>query len=295
MISPKDIDIIFYHYPCQDGLTSAWVAYKYARENQLTYSLNGLNHDKTMFPVDITNKNLLFIDIAPNEERYKEVLAKAKSFYILDHHNTNQQFFNQLTNKTNFVFDMKKSGCHLAWDYFYPKEETPNFLLMVEDRDLWKWSIPESKPFCNGMYTYTSCSEYVEESFNLMAELYNNPKKSQEIMELGKILQKKTDNTIKSIAESASKKTYLFKGKKVCMVNVSHDLASDLGNYLVTKYDYDFAILWRYDHNTEEYYISMRSIDDKMDVSALCKEFGGGGHKNAAGCSIKKHPIEVFN
>ena len=31
--------------------------------------------------------------------------------------------------------------------------------------------------------------------------------------------------------------------------------------------------------------ISMRSSGD-IDVSALCKHFGGGGHKAAAGCSI---------
>lgn len=35
----------------------------------------------------------------------------------------------------------------------------------------------------------------------------------------------------------------------------------------------------------EEYRVSMRSKGD-IDIGAIAKEFGGGGHKNAAGCSI---------
>ena len=34
----------------------------------------------------------------------------------------------------------------------------------------------------------------------------------------------------------------------------------------------------------DEYRVSMRSKGD-VDISAIAKEFGGGGHKNAAGCS----------
>src|SRR5678816_3904686 len=35
----------------------------------------------------------------------------------------------------------------------------------------------------------------------------------------------------------------------------------------------------------DEYRVSMRSKGD-IDIGAVAKEFGGGGHKNAAGCTI---------
>src|SRR5205814_7654995 len=35
----------------------------------------------------------------------------------------------------------------------------------------------------------------------------------------------------------------------------------------------------------EQYRVSMRSKGD-IDVSSVAKEFGGGGHKNAAGCTV---------
>src|SRR5262245_45740610 len=36
----------------------------------------------------------------------------------------------------------------------------------------------------------------------------------------------------------------------------------------------------------EEYRVSMRSKGD-IDIGAIAKEFGGGGHKNAAGCTVR--------
>jgi phosphoesterase RecJ-like protein len=36
----------------------------------------------------------------------------------------------------------------------------------------------------------------------------------------------------------------------------------------------------------EEYRVSMRSKGE-IDIGAVAKEFGGGGHKNAAGCTVR--------
>jgi phosphoesterase RecJ-like protein len=42
----------------------------------------------------------------------------------------------------------------------------------------------------------------------------------------------------------------------------------------------------------EEYRVSMRSKGD-IDIGAIAKEFGGGGHKNAAGCTVSG-PIDAL-
>ena len=78
------------------------------------------------------------------------------------------------------------------------------------------------------------------------------------------------------------------------MANVDTELTSDLGNSLSNRDECDFAILWRYDHEYESYSLSLRS-NNKVDVSLICKQFGGGGHKNAAGCNIKMHPLLIFS
>jgi oligoribonuclease NrnB/cAMP/cGMP phosphodiesterase (DHH superfamily) len=50
--------------------------------------------------------------------------------------------------------------------------------------------------------------------------------------------------------------------------------------------DCDFAVIWYYDHQDRINKISLRSFHDAVDVSEIAKEFGGGGHKKAAGFQI---------
>lgn len=53
---------------------------------------------------------------------------------------------------------------------------------------------------------------------------------------------------------------------------------SELGNYLINKYDYlDYIVLINMDKK-----ISYRG-NGKVDLSVIAKKFGGGGHVNAAG------------
>ena len=98
----------------------------------------------------------------------------------------------------------------------------------------------------------------------------------------------------KYMAQESLKKIDRYQNYNVCIVNCSSDLTSDLGNILASSDECDFAALWKYNHTKEEYYVSLRS-DNKADVSLIAKEFGGGGHKNAAGFSTKINPIILFN
>jgi len=51
------------------------------------------------------------------------------------------------------------------------------------------------------------------------------------------------------------------------------------------------AILIR-EISNNQYKVSMRSKDN-TDVARVCNHFGGGGHRNAAGCTIDGSIIEV--
>jgi oligoribonuclease NrnB/cAMP/cGMP phosphodiesterase (DHH superfamily) len=292
-MNPSDINIICYHSPCQDGTASAWVASKFAKENKLEYEYIPMSHSSksNSFIQDVTGKNILFVDYAPTDELMKYMKDKVKGFYILDHHITNKQ---RLEGIENCVFDMNKSGVGLTWEYFYKGQEIPMFLGMIQDRDIWTFKLENTKSFCDGFYTYTSLTKSREELFQLYDNVYSNPLMEKEITELGCILNKKKMNKIKKLSLYISNKTYSFRNHKVCLFNCDNELTSDLGNYMVVNYDYDFTVCWSYDHIKEEYHLSLRSKGD-MDVSAICKEYGGGGHKNAAGCSSTLHPSQLFS
>lgn len=289
-MKPDDIQIVFYHSPCQDGAASAYVAHKYAKEHGLTYEFIGITNTTKEFSdmAPLTGKNVIFFDIAPNDTQIEQLVAGGSKFFIVDHHKTNE---NRLKNYTNCIFDMNKSGVGLTWDYFYPSDQLPLPLQMIQDRDLWVWKIPNSKEFCSGMITY---SRLTDDLFALFESVIDDPKVFNEILVVGTILEKKHAKDIEYLAIATSVKIYTYKGYTVCIVNCDHEKASDLGHKILKEYNYDFVVCWRYNHPTEEYWLSLRA-DNKVDVSEICKEFGGGGHKNAAGCSTKIHPSVLFS
>ena len=52
--------------------------------------------------------------------------------------------------------------------------------------------------------------------------------------------------------------------------------------------------LFLYETGEEEYKVSMRSKND-VDVSLIAQHFGGGGHKKAAGITMKGEVHEIIN
>lgn len=297
----KLLDIVIFHYPCQDGLASAFVAHNYLvnkdKEHELipvqnnAYSEDFLNN---LFS-KVKGKYVGIFDFSFNLEITKKLKENAKGLLILDHHVTNKDTLKDLDYA---YFDMNLSGVGLAWSFFHPKKSMPVFLQMIQDRDLWTWKLPLSKDFCDGFYYYVSINDGFESSFSNFEELLEDEETMIiKYIELGKILRQKKEKVINGIVRS-NKKVYSYKFNdniyKVQMVNCDHELASDLGNALCKNGLCDFAVLWRYDHNSEKYWISMRA-ENKVDVSEIAKYFGGGGHKNAAGCTLDKHPIEIFS
>ena len=48
----------------------------------------------------------------------------------------------------------------------------------------------------------------------------------------------------------------------------------------------NFALCHSQNSFTGETYLSLRSVDTATDVEVIASKFGGGGHRNAAGCII---------
>jgi oligoribonuclease NrnB/cAMP/cGMP phosphodiesterase (DHH superfamily) len=301
LFKPRLLDIIIFHYPCQDGLASAWVVHNYLvskdKEHELIPVQNSSYSEEFINKLyeKVKNKYVGIFDFSFNLEITKKLKENTKGLIILDHHVTNKDTLQELDYA---YFDMNLSGVGLTWSFIHPKKTCPVFLQMIQDRDLWTWKLPLSRDFCDGFYYYVSINDGFESSFTNFEELYGDEEKATiKYVQLGKILRQKKDKTINGIVRS-NKKIYNFKfnnyNYKVQMVNCDHEIASDLGNAICKNGLCDFVVLWRYDHNSEKYWISMRA-DNKADVSEIAKSFGGGGHKNASGCTLNKHPIEIFS
>lgn len=291
---PQPFDIIVFHYPCQDGLGSAYVASLAHGLNSWTApELYPIAHGIALDQSRFVDKRVLFCDYAPSLDILTQIESIAKLIVVLDHHVTSRD---ALASKPYAIFDMGRSGVGITWDYFFPSKPIPLFLTMIQDRDLWVWKIPGSKDFTTGFFTVCSTIDSYDfvQLFKLFDEIYTNPDKTEYYIGIGGLIQASTNVKVQSIAAHALKKITMYQDKRVCVVNCTGDYISELGNVISSDPNVDFAVLWRHNNVTGEYYVSLRSCN-KANVSEIAKSFGGGGHPNAAGFNSMTSPPSIFN
>lgn len=282
-------DIIIFHYPCQDGLTSAWIATHYHVQQKKLLELYPIQHGTKLDLSRLKDKKILFCDYAPSLEVLDSIEKIVSSIKILDHHISAQLV---LKDKEYAHFDMMKSGAMLTWLHFYPTTPIHKFIDMIQDRDLWTWKIDKSKEFTTGFSTVCSTIEQndFEKLFKLFDELCVNDSMMYLYITLGDIINRSQLIKCHIIANEHYKKIDKYKQYNVVIVNCDYDIVSDLGNILSSKEGVDFAMLWNYNHYTEEYKVSLRS-NNMVDTSIISKSYGGGGHKNASGFNTKINPL----
>jgi phosphoesterase RecJ-like protein len=88
---------------------------------------------------------------------------------------------------------------------------------------------------------------------------------------------------------------------RLATVWVDRKLASDCGgtyedtegliNLPLTVKEIQAVVFFK-EHGPDDWRVSMRSKGD-VDINAVARQFGGGGHKNASGCSAKGNFVEL--
>jgi len=292
------INMVVFHNPCQDGLGSAWIVYHYYKSycfDKPMPKFVGASYGNQIKYDDPNNQIILFVDFCPSDEDIKTLQLAENKLIILDHHKTAQS---RLKNCSFAIFDMSKSGVGLTWDYFFPDQTLPKHLANIEDRDLWKFKINQTKEFTAGLSCLTEAVDSLDEQFAILDKFILQTANSihteyENVVNLGKALNDSKLAKVRRIAKNIGSKPFLFEGRTFCVYNCNYELASDLGNELSQSYC-DFAVLWTYDFITDRYSYSLRSTN-KVDVAEMClRLFGGGGHTNAAGGISPNNPEAVF-
>lgn len=302
-------DMVFYHKGCPDGQCAAWVYKRKMRDL-------GISSDKVLFipmiagkypkETDVKDKRILMVDVCPKKEEIEEIIKTCEYLYILDHHESGETDVRDIKKSMNknihVIFDMKRCGAQIAWDYFYPKSEEiylsmdlvdnrPWFIDVVADRDLWKWKYPTSKSLGAYLFFHRYWSSFdrwdscLDNKIDSLMGVFDLEKMILE----GNLLLEVEAREIKEAVRTAFLTDFTTPSGvdyKVRFVICKYSLASEVGNILSSMEDCSFAVMARYDYDTDEWWLSCRG-KDKVNLSVLCKEFGGGGHPNAAGFSIK--------
>jgi oligoribonuclease NrnB/cAMP/cGMP phosphodiesterase (DHH superfamily) len=294
----KDFDSIIYHGPCPDGTGGLWAACHYKPIKNRYACKAGLNPKG-----NYTNMNIIFVDLCPQIDYLLELVKIAKYVVILDHHKSsenriknNKLLLSKIKN-LHIEFDMNRSGCQMAWDYFFDSKPRPFFIDYMGDIDLWKFNLDHSKEI-NAALTEL---EYID-SYDLskLTQLLNSvEEKIDYLKNAGKIILISYEKQIK-IAVSNAIEGKIFIGDKLYRIwlggNINPGLRSYLGNALCEKPFKDgtmpdFSATWMYDPKSDEWWIGLRGIQERSpDLSELASYYGGGGHSEASGFIISSSP-----
>ena len=293
-----NVDIVEYHKNCADGIGGAW---PFWRENLERYEkhqmiIEGVTHGQ--LPPDVTGKNVVLVDFCFPRKDVLRMAKVAKFIVILDHHSSAMKDMlgelreKRLPSNVFTIFDITRSGAQIAWSFVYPEVECPWFIDVIADRDLWKWSKPYSKELCNVFFRN---GYYSWEKFEWLLEKSTTQEEIDDLIKKFMMMSDtKSERELEKEIETACKRAVLAemttpKGEKyrVRLATCPPKVRSEVGNRL--SEGCDFAVTWQYDFFLDEWWCSARaSSNSKVDLSAISSQFHrGGGHKKAAGFTIK--------
>lgn len=257
---------VLFHHPCSDGMGAKYAAWKKFGDSA---NYIGVNYGQPL-PEIPRGSDLYIIDFSYPKDVLRNLNGRMNKLLVLDHHKTAQE---DLAGEPYAVFDMDRSGAVLAWNYFHPGVPVPTLLQMIQDRDLWQWKIPHSKPVLEFLRVHGDDVK----TWDTIIE------PGEHVIEVGKYLNRYKDSLVAQAVKPEEIKFTTINGYKVAIRN-GHYFPSEIGSELCKKYSVDFSITY-FITNEGVVSLSFRSIGNK-DVSKIAKVLGGGGHKNAAGARI---------
>jgi len=262
---------VLYHANCSDGFCAAWL-FRMTCDNA---EYIPVQYGESP-PELIMDDEVYILDFSYPRGKLIEIKNKVKSLLVIDHHKTSMKDCEGL----DFcIFDKEHSGAMLT--YMYLKDKLPDlrflkeFVEYIEDRDLWRFELPNSKAVNAAIRSHKQTFEEWHVILEYLDFLYLE----------GEPILRYRDQLIEQHVNYAYE--IEFNGHKglitLCSVG---EIISEVAGQLAEKATFGATYVIKQDGTK---IISLRSKGD-FDVSELAKQFGGGGHKNAAGFSLKGSP-----
>lgn len=267
-----------YHASCPDGFAAALAVWQKYGELFTYIPVQYQQPIPEMKDID----KLFIVDFSFPKDQMIELEERCKQLVVIDHHDLKGRLNDWIPKKDNiFIYDPDHSGAYLTWQFFNILSENeqpvPLFFRYIEDRDLWKWQLPDSRAFSAGL----DLEERTFERWNNVVTIYS---KLNEVIDNGYIVLKFINQKVKSLTEKA----VILKDQNnltYATVNSPH-FQSELGEYLCQNKDIDYADIYFLTEQPRIIVHSLRS-QGRTNVTDIAKSKGGGGHPSgrAAGYS----------
>lgn len=301
--------VVIYHGNCADGFGAALAA-RHKFGDAAEY-IPGVYQTP---PPDVTGARVILVDFSYKRAVMAELAKKAASVLVLDHHKSaaddlgagrvvpddhssawvfrmDQTYEGPLTWERHLqdamqdqcegcptsiycYFDMNRSGAGIAWDFFHPDKPRPALVNHIEDRDLWRFSLPFTREIQAAVFSYPY-------DFGVWEGLLRTD--TSELALQGAAIERKHHKDVAELVK-VCKRRMVIGGHDVPVASLPYTLTIDAGHLMAGGEPFA-ACYW---DTPATRIFSLRSRDDGMDVSEIAKQYGGGGHKHAAGFAVPR-------
>lgn len=275
--------LCIYHANCIDGFTAAWAVWRALGE-----SYDYVAGQYGVAPPNVDGRGVLMVDFSYKRPVLEEIRQAASWVRILDHHKTAIEDLQGLEERDNacpveLIFDIERSGAGIAWDVYCPDDDRPDIVNYVEDRDLWRFRLPN----CREVNAVIASFDYNFATWDLLARSLTT--ELDDVVRCGAAILRKHDKDVAEMVR-ATRRHMLIGGMTVPVANVPYTMSSDAGNLLAQGHPFAAT----YVDTAHGRSFSLRSTDAGMDVAEIAKAYGGGGHRNAAGFRVEFDRLPEF-
>lgn len=265
--------VVLYHGKCPDGFGGAYAAWKKFGDSA---DYIPVDHGDSP-PEGLAGREVYVVDFCYEKTEQMEELSRiAKRLVVLDHHESVREFVEKMP---EHVYDENRSGATIAWKYFHPETPIPRLMQYLEDGDLYRYSLPETRDVFS--YLLALPSEF--SAWDSLAGALDDADQSKEILRKAKDYTEFFTALARLSVERAKK--VRFEGYEVYFVAthpnitfksyVAHELYTLLPPFalVVTAHPNGFGV-------------SIRGNPELIDVSKIAAKYGGGGHPGSSGFFI---------
>lgn len=282
--------LIIYHGGCPDGFGSAYMFGQWLDQTTRHEKLAAQHSDE---PPDVTDRDVVMLDFVYDDpQKVWNITQQAKSLLILDHHQTAWGVLDGLAEislhdniadglgsygdglRTAVVNrDGTRSGVGLVADWISamdPSATIPWWARYVQDRDLWKFELPLTRPVMAGI----TARPYTVEAWDDITFNMGN------VIQGGQAIEQFRETLI----DDAVQRAWVIDADwgEMLVTSCPYTIGSDAAGRLAALSAGNVGAYLVFDRQPGVK-VGLRSTDDGPDVAELAAKWGGGGHRHAAG------------
>lgn len=262
--------VVLYHGKCPDGFGAAYAAWKKFGD---AAEYIPVKHGHPI-PEKMEGREIFLLDFCYPKAEMDELNAIAESVTVLDHH----EGIRDVATSFPGIFDPSRSGSTIAWAYFHPDVPTPQLLAFLEDGDLYRYSMPETRD----IFSYVQVAPHSFETWDKLVSTLENPATREQFFSKAHIYSEYFE--LLGTEAAAGAKLVSFEGH-ICYFANSHPSTTMKSYVAHILYEKLPPIALLVTAHPEGFGVSIRS-DGSVDVAKIAQKYGGNGHPGASGFFI---------